>query len=512
MANGLLDKQPGTGIHIGADDEALILSILNRGLHDKALPRWTVLRLALAYSLQLGSEPDAALDTPENPSTGSEYELEGATSSRLENHGWGELSDLGDATRALLSVYHGEDLFADHDRYRNLLQRHVRRGLREIGRGWREGQDFYQFLRRELLGGLGHPAKNADRSEDIRLALQEIGVRGEIQGHVAGPRLTRYNLHLPQDGHFDLLRRGLRKLSFLLGPGARGVMMGSTENPNIVALDVPRQPETWSQIPYGTMRRWIAAAPAEAELPVWPGTDVLGNPVVFDLAAAPHLLVGGAPGSGKSGCLHALILSLILRISPTDLSLLLIDPKQVELTAYRDLPHLEEPVVTEVNHAVAVLEGVVEEMEERTSRMAMLGVRNLTEAHQGGRLNSPYMAVFVNDLADLFARSRAAESALFRLAQKGHAAGIHLVLASRRADAETLSAQLRCYIPSRIALTVREPAESEILIEEAGAEHLSGRGDMLLRIGDEPTRRVHGVRIIPDDVAAAVREAGRILS
>jgi S-DNA-T family DNA segregation ATPase FtsK/SpoIIIE len=123
----------------------------------------------------------------------------------------------------------------------------------------------------------------------------------------------------------------------------------------------------------------------------------------------------------------------------------------------------------------------------------------------------PYHVVVVEELADLFSQSRAAEPPLVRLAQKGRAAGIHLILATQRPDAETLSGQLRSNIPSRIALTVQKSTESKIILDETGAERLTGRGDMLLRLAGEPTRRVHGVYILPDDVAATVREAGRML-
>lgn len=492
-------------IYTSVNDEDIIERIQKKGLRT-SIPKWAVLRLALARSLKLSTPPDEALDRRD--SIGSEYAFEQLTG--LDNKGQRE--DFTDLFRALLSVYHNENLFGDDDRYSKYLQRHIRRGLREFATSWRESHDFHEYLYQELLSDLrmsvySNREKPHDQS-DLGAALREIGVQAEIRQSREGARLTRYRLYLPDVNDRDRLNKGLEKLGFILGLGNQGVLSSSTDESRTMNLDIPRPSEAWQRFSGADLRAWLQNRTSEWCLPVYPGVDVMGDPFGFDLADAPHLLVGGTTGSGKSVTLHALLISLLHSCSPADLQICLIDPKRVEFNTYQGIPHLyAKQVVTNADDAAEILGNLVVEMETREEQLVQAGARDLDEARRSKRLNLPRIVVFVEEMADLVMQNDEIESSLVRLAQKARSAGIHLVLATQRPDAETFSGLLRSNIPSRIALTVQKASESRIILDDNGAELLLGRGDMLVRLIGQSIKRVHGVHVTIDDIALAVKTA-----
>lgn len=486
-------------IYTNQEDEVLIDLVQRKGLCALGGPKWAVLRLALALSLRLPTEPDEALDR--NISGGKEYDFEQLT-------GEGHKRDFTDAFRALLSVYHQTDLFNEPERFRILLQRHVRRGLREMRASWSESHDFHEYLYQELFSDIA-PAKQDIREglrQHLANALQEIGIEAEIRDEIEGARLNRFYVFLPNVNDLDRLRRGLDKISFYLGLSQQRVFESPTDEPRIIGLDVPRPPNTWHHFSGNDLREWVRHSPEGYELPVWPGVDVLGKPVCFDLAQAPHLLVGGTTGSGKSVCLHALLLSLLHTKTPEELRVCLIDPKHVEFSTYKNLRNLYlGEVMTESEAAFKALNELVVEMMAREQQLAEMSVRNLEEAGKMGRVNLPRIVVFVEELADLFMQNEETEGPLVRLAQKARAVGIHLVLATQRPDSSTFSGLLRSNVPSRIALTVQKSSESKIIIDEVGAERLMGKGDMLIKFLGIELQRIHGVHIGRDDIAASLK-------
>lgn len=494
-------------IYTNNEDEETIKQVLGaKGLGGPKVPKWAVLRLALGLSLRIPTEPDS--DLLKTDIRGSEYHLEQVTGKGQGKTERGQDRDLTDAFCALLSVYHKENLFKNEDRFTDFLQVHIRRGLREIRAGWRDSHDFHEFLFQELFSDM--PTSQTEDASIIRQHLlngfREIDVRGEIRDEIAGPRLTRFRVYLSDVNDLDRLRRGLEKVSFLMGLQRQGIFLQPTDISKLVDVDVPRPPETWRRISGSDLREWISGNSTDSILRVFPGVDVLGKPFHFDLADAPHLLVGGTTGSGKSVCLHALLLSLLWQYNCEQLQVCLIDPKRVEFTPYQGIDALYTGDVTvEVAKAVDVLHQLLQEMESRTKQLASLGLRDLAEGQSSGRLSLPRIAVFVEELADLLIQSRGAEGPLVRLAQIGRAAGIHLILATQRPDAETFSGLLRSNIPSRIALSVQKSSESRIILDESGAEGLTGKGDMLIRLIGSPAIRVNGVHIVPDDIAACVR-------
>lgn len=465
-----------------------------------------MLRLALSLSLRIPTEPDSEL--LKLNSRGSEYHLEQVTGRGQGQTERGQERDLTDAFCALLSVYYKDDLFQDEDRFTDLLQLHIRRGLREIRTGWRDSHDLHEFLFQELFSDV--PTSDSEDSSFLRQlllnGLREIDVRGEIREEIAGPRLTRFRVYLPDINDLDRLRRGLEKVSFSMGLQRLGIFLQSTDVSKLVDVDVPRPPETWRRISGGDLKKWLTESNLDLTLGVFPGVDVLGRPFGFDLAQAPHLLLGGTTGSGKSVCLHALLLSLLWQYNREQVQICLIDPKRVELTPYQGIDALYTgEVIVELADAADVLHLLLEEMESRAKDLARLGLRDLTEGHETGRLDLPRIVVFIEELADLLIQSRAAEAPLVRLAQMGRAVGIHLVLATQRPDAETFSGLLRSNIPSRIALTVQKSSESKIILDQIGAEGLTGKGDMLIKLIGSPIMRIHGIHIVPDDIASCVR-------
>ncbi|TXH47573.1 MAG: DUF1832 domain-containing protein [Burkholderiaceae bacterium] len=492
-----------TKIYTDQQDEYTIEAVLNKGLRSP-VPKWAVLRLALGRSLRIETPPDESFDRREGAG-GKEYSLDQLTGLGKERE-----QDFTSLFRALLSVRHDEDLFADNDAFVRWLQRHVRRGLREFRTAWMESHDFHDYLLQELLGNLAQsPIIAIDENERLLRALGEIGIDAEIVAREEGPRLTRHQVRLRDVNDHGPLTRSLEKLAFALGLGEAGVFVTPTHEPRIAALDVPRPVHQWHPVPAETLRAWIESALPEWRLPVYLGQDVIGRGFGFDLASAPHLLIGGTTGSGKSVVIHALIQSLIKRLGPDGLRLVLIDPKRVELSPYATLPHVaEEGVLTDVHDALACLNELVSTMDERETALAAVGARDIDDArisHQGW----PRVVVVVEELADLILQSGAVEEPLVRLAQKARATGIHLILATQRPDAHTFSGLLRSNIPSRIALTVQKSAESRIILDEIGAEKLLGKGDMLVKPIGRPITRVHGVMLGADDIAQGIAEARR---
>lgn len=502
-------------VYTSARDEETLRMIVERGLGvpmndpargSKGVPKWLGLRLALSYSLHIPTPPDEDLDRIDE--RGSEYHLEQLTGKGQTQQEGAPRQDFDDAIHVLLSLYHDRDLFADFSSYKRLLQRHIRRGLRELRNGWRESHDFHEFLYQELFSDRQTIPEEQPRLRlDLEKALTEIGVAGEIREAINGPRITRFMIHLPDVNDLDRLRRGAGKLAFVLGLEAQGVFLNATAEARIVALDIPRRRDTWQIVDGHQLAGWAQQAQVVESLPVWPGVDVLGRPFHFDLARAPHLLVGGTTGSGKSVCLHALLVSLLLRTDPGHLQLCLIDPKRVELEPYKRLPGLlGNEIIRDQEAALAVLEELVEIMEQRTNKLVELGARDIGEAHAKGEHEMPFIVVVVEELADLLMQSRDVETPLVRLAQKARATGIHLILATQRPDAATFSGLLRSNIPTRIALTVQKGSESKIILDETGAERLTGMGDMLVKTAQGDLVRVHGARINQDDIGSAIRK------
>jgi S-DNA-T family DNA segregation ATPase FtsK/SpoIIIE len=485
--------------------------VLEQGMNmlPKHGPRWWVIRFAISQSLRLETLPDERYNAP--PQRGSELELE-----QITGFGKDAPENYDEAMRLLLSVRHRQDLFHEENDsiYLQTLQRHARRGLEHLMSAWRTDRSFHDYLLDELyLDAVPGTAQEGGPTTTgivnlsaLTQALSQIGVSAQPIGEARqGPRLTRFHLTLGAVDDYDRLRKGAEDLAFAIGLGNAGIVVAREQGERRVIVDVPRHSASWTDVSWSSVR--ASLIDRQEVLPVCPGVDVMGTPLIFDLVDAPHLFIAGATGSGKSVCLNALLVSLLVAQHPPEL--LMIDPKGVDFADYDKCSRLRERhVITDMAEAVTALRALTQEMEARQSVLRQYNARNLAEARANGA-SLERLVVVIDELADFMMGKSGAEEPLIRLAQKARATGIHLVLATQRPEAATFPGLLRANIPSRIALTVQKSADSRIILDEGGAERLLMRGDMLVKLAGRDAIRVHGARIEPSDIRAVVQEVNR---
>lgn len=485
------------------------------GLETKA----QVARLAIGRSLALGPLKEVPVDS-------KGLDIPASSLFSTENIGaW-----LG------LIVTHGQ-LHGGHnvdsmDALRTAIRGHWHRGALALWADWTGADENYDkfvetlIVRRSEMpeylaagssssdssdGTKGRGVEPTDSSQALVKALDELGIKVQVKDVMHGPRITRYKVLLVNLNDSAKLKRSMPSLGLAMNLGNSAPTLSNGDEAKTVFVDLPREKKSWEFAGVGRLKEWAHGdlKNSQGGLQVYAGLSVTGEDVSFDLAKVPHLLVGGTTGSGKSVCLHSLILSLIIRHKPEALQLALIDPKQVEFAAYSKLPHLYQgTIATEIPQARESLQSLVDLMESRYSDFNQIGVANIQEAKGKGR-TMPHVVVFVEEMADLILQDSNAEQLIARLAQKARAAGIHLVLATQRPDSETFSGLIRSNIPGRIALTVQKGTESTIILDEKGAENLLGAGDMLIRLPGQQIIRAHGVLIEMKDVHEVVSSVGK---
>jgi DNA segregation ATPase FtsK/SpoIIIE, S-DNA-T family len=334
-------------------------------------------------------------------------------------------------------------------------------------------------------------------------ALGHFGVDARVIGMVAGPHITRYELRLApgikvakvaqlkDDLAYALAASDIRILAPIPGKQAVGVEVPNARRRIVHLGDVLQTPpEGWSP------------------LTVWLGKDVAGRAIGADLAKMPHLLVAGTTGAGKSGCVNAMLASILLRATPHEVRLVLVDPKQVELNHYDSIPHLLTPVITSPKQAAVALQNLVREMEQRYSYMALARTRNLIEMNKvrerRGEAPLPYVLCVIDELADLMMVAPAdVEDSIIRLAQKARAVGIHLVLATQSPRVDVITGMIKANVPSRIAFAVSSQTDSRVILDQNGAESLLGQGDMLFApVGSSRLQRIQGAYVDEAQIAA----------
>ncbi|MEA2140104.1 MAG: segregation ATPase FtsK/SpoIIIE, family, partial [Solirubrobacteraceae bacterium] len=334
-------------------------------------------------------------------------------------------------------------------------------------------------------------------------ALSHFGVQAQVIGAVAGPHITRYELqlapgvkmakvaNLKNDLAYALAATDIRILAPIPGKRAVGVEVPN-RNRRVVTLG-----DVLGVAPKGT-----------SPLTVWLGKDVSGAAIHADLAKMPHLLVAGTTGAGKSGCVNAMLSSILLRATPDQVRLVLVDPKQVELNHYEAIPHLLTPVITSPRMAANALQNLVREMEWRYGVMSVKRTRSLPELNKARELDGdaplPYILCVIDELADLMMVAPAdVEDSIIRLAQKARAVGIHLVLATQSPRVDVITGMIKANVPSRIAFAVSSQTDSRVILDQNGAESLLGQGDMLFApVGSSRLQRIQGAYIDEPQIAA----------
>ena len=342
------------------------------------------------------------------------------------------------------------------------------------------------------------------KAQKLEETLRNFNIDAEVVDVTQGPAITRYEIHpnvgvkvksivsLADDIALNLEAKSIRIEAPIPGKAAVGIEV-ENDKINMVAIrdiiDTPEFKDAKSKITFAV------------------GKDISGKAITADLKGAPHLLIAGSTGSGKSVCVNSIITSILYKAKPEEVKLVLIDPKVVELTNYNGIPHLLIPVVTEPTKAAAALNWAVAEMEDRYKKFAEQGVRELASYNntvkRAGEDDKvlPQIVIIIDELADLMmAAPSQVEDSICRLAQKARAAGMHLIVATQRPSVDVITGVIKANIPSRIAFAVASQFDSRTILDMAGAEKLVGKGDMLLKIGGGKPVRVQGNFISDQEV------------
>ena len=332
--------------------------------------------------------------------------------------------------------------------------------------------------------------------------LGHFGVEAKIVGIVSGPHVSRFELRLAPGTKVKKVTELANDIAYALASTDIRIL-APIPGKQAVGVEVPNR--TRKMVRLGDI---YAGRPEKTSpLVAWLGKGIDGNPVWTDIAKMPHVLVAGTTGSGKSGCVNAILSSILMQASPNEVRLVLVDPKQVELNHYENVPHLLTPVVTSPRLAANVLSNLIGEMESRYGIMSEARARNLVELNRvrrkKGEAPLPHILCVIDELADLMMVAPAdVEDSIIRLAQKSRATGIHLVLATQRPSTDIITGTIKVNIPSRIAFAVSSQTDSRVILDQGGAEALLGQGDMLFRgAGTSKLARVQGAFITEDEIA-----------
>ena len=349
----------------------------------------------------------------------------------------------------------------------------------------------------------------AKNTRILRDTLESFRIR--TKGEIAcscGPTVTRYEIqpdvgvrvkqiaNLGDDIALGLAKSGVRIEAPIPGKAAVGVEVPNDERKTVFLRNIIESPEFQNH---------------KSKTAACLGSDISGRPTVFDIEKMPHILIAGTTGSGKSICINSIIMSILYKAKPSEVKLILIDPKKVEFNVYRDIPHLSCKIVSDPKKAAGALNSAVNEMEKRFKLIEQVGVRNISGYNELTKNDPdmpymPRMVIIIDELADLMMTAREdVETAICRIAQKARAAGIHLILGTQRPSVDVITGLIKANIPSRIAFTVRSQVDSRTVIDISGAEKLLGMGDMLyMPVGAPKPIRVQGSFVSDGEVEKIV--------
>ncbi len=360
-----------------------------------------------------------------------------------------------------------------------------------------------------LSEGSSHKADRGDIkrvASVIEKTLQSFSIGAKVVEVNLGPAVTQYALEIALGTKVSKITSLSNDLALATeAPTGQIRIEAPIPGRNLVGIEIPNR--SLEVVTLKTMLESNVMNKNKSKLTVSLGLDVSGNPVVADIAKMPHVLIAGTTGSGKSVLINSFISSLLFRASPSEVKLILIDPKRVELTGYNGIPHLMTPVIVEVEKILASLKWAMDEMDRRYTTFAEHGVRNIDSYNElAGFQSLPYIVILIDELADLMAFAPVeVEDAIARLAQMARATGIHLVVSTQRPSVDVITGLIKANIPCRIAFNVSSMVDSRVIIDTPGAEKLLGRGDMLYIPPDQakPTR-IQGAFVSEKEVRGLV--------
>ncbi len=382
------------------------------------------------------------------------------------------------------------------------------------------GSSIYKTPKIDILNPLKAPPKNTNtgdtraKVEVLERVIKDFGIQAKVVEVHIGPAVTQFEITVPHGTKVNRISNIHKEIA--LAMAAKDVRIEAPiPGKSTIGIEIPNG--SVSAVAFREVLEATAKADPENKIYVALGKDLMGRAILEDIAKMPHLLVAGSTGSGKSVCINSMITSILMRYAPTDVKLVLVDPKKVELTNYNGIPHLLCPVVSDPKKASITLQKIVTEMEKRYELFSEKQFKNISGYNEWIKKENkknpdsplpkmPYIVVIIDELADLMlVASKEVEDSIMRITQMARAAGIHLIVATQRPSTDVITGLIKNNIPSRIAFSVSSQIDSRTILDMGGAEKLLGKGDMLyLPMGENTPKRVQGCYISDEEIARLI--------